>query len=874
MIKLFNLRTLGTLLLVTTISGGLSGCGGVEKTSLNNDKVTYTPEERPIGVLAGEDGEYAPGSAVVLSGRLTGTVTDQTLLWQQTSGTAIAIDDLTQAELSFTAPDVDGIEAFTFSLSAIDANGNVINDGNNQPIVDEVLATVFDPALKVRFEAEDATLSGAVSIAEAGAEQYIGGFSGTGATTDITPGDSVTFTVNVEQSAYYSLYLGYAIPVGYGGKVGMVSTNGVEVDVSLSATGKWESIRVGTISLEAGDNTVEVCCGWNYYRVDYIELIPAATPAAPLPVAPELVNPNASDEALALMEFLTSNYSTVTLTGQTEFPQKIGGTFPLAEFDKIVAATGGDAPAIVAFDFMNYSSSYSGSVDDYTGLTESMIAAHNDKNVIVSALFHWRAPSGTGSGSFNSDDTSFDFAAALADTNSAEYAELIADIDIVSVELKKLADAGIPVLWRPLHEAEGGWFWWGDKGSSALKELWVLMYDRMTNYHELNNLIWLFTHTRDIDENWYPGDNYVDILGYDGYAEPRNDDSITFSAQYSTLKNRYDGKKLVALTETGTIPNVVTMHEQNAWWSFFITWNSTPWSPSANGPDGTEPEIIKANYAAEGVLNLDGVPGGRARIEAGIYDGFEPVAINGWGAQVNWSLTDGLTTSTHWAQSGSTALSVTKDMTTLDSPENIVIQSYPEGGLDVSNASSITFYANALHAGSPNVHVFVKHADGELWPSAVDIPTGGIAFTVDIDGINNLSGFGVRFQNLDAAATAAVYFIDKVTLTDAEGAETIVYDFEPSSDNWSSQIAWSGTTGITTSDLWSSTGVRALALYKDLVAEGSANDIVFQTYPEGGIDVSGKSTLTIVANATGVGSSANAHIFFKAPDGVESWPGR
>ena len=875
--KLSNFKSLGSLLLVASLTGGLTAC--VDETKLNAETVEYEPELRPLGVVAGEDGEFAPGSTVVLSGRLVGTTTNESLLWTQTSGQPIEIADWTQAEISFIAPVVEGIESFTFDLSAIGADGNVIEDENGELLKDDIKVTVFDPAKVLTFEAEDeavATLSGAVSIASSGDEMYVSGHSGSGHTTDITPGDSVTFNVDLdaEKAGYYTLYLGYVIPSDYGGKVGQVITNGVATDVSLSATGQWNSIRVGVVSLEEGNNVIEVCCGWNYYRVDNIQLIPAAAPAGPLPVSPSLVNANATDEALGLIEFLTENYGTSTLSGQTEFPQKIDDSFPLIEFEKVTEATGDDAPAIVAFDYMNYSSSYSGS--DASGLTESIIAAQNEKNIIVSALFHWRAPSGNNEtqGSFYTSGTSFDVEAALADTSSAEYEELIADIDTVSMELKKLADAGIPVLWRPLHEAEGEWFWWGAKGSAALKDLWVLMYDRMTNTHGLNNLIWVFTHTSNLSDDWYPGDMYVDIVGYDGYASPANDANTTFTGQYATLKERHNGKKLVALTETGTIPDASLMHEQNAWWSFFITWNSETWdSNSIIGPQGADPATVDTNYAYEGLINLADVPGGRAKIESGIYESFEPTAANSWEAQVNWSPTDGLTTSTNWSQSGSTSLSVIKDMTALDAPENIVLQTYPAGGLDVSNAQTITIYANALNTGTPNVHVFVKHADGESWPDAINVTEGGVAFSVDVDGVDSLTGFGVRFQNLDSTATAAEYLIDMITLTDADGNESIAYDFEPDSSNWESQIAWSPTTGITTSNEWSNTGSRSLALYKDLAANGAANDIVFQTYPEGGIDVTDKSTITIMANATGVGAGVDAHIFFKAPDGVESWPG-
>jgi mannan endo-1,4-beta-mannosidase len=79
--------------------------------------------------------------------------------------------------------------------------------------------------------------------------------------------------------------------------------------------------------------------------------------------------------------------------------------------------------------------------------------------------------------------------------------------------LKRLRDAGVPVLWRPLHEASGNawhtpWFWWGAKGAEPYKKLWNMMFDRMNNYHGLNNLIWIYSINWDNkDSSWYPGKN-------------------------------------------------------------------------------------------------------------------------------------------------------------------------------------------------------------------------------------------------------------------------------------------------------------------------------------------------------------------------------
>ena len=76
------------------------------------------------------------------------------------------------------------------------------------------------------------------------------------------------------------------------------------------------------------------------------------------------------------------------------------------------------------------------------------------------------------------------------------------------------------LLWRPLHEASGKWFWWGAKGAAPCKALWNLMYDRMVNHHGLTNLIWVW-NSDGADYEWYPGDDKVDILARDFYYYPR-----------------------------------------------------------------------------------------------------------------------------------------------------------------------------------------------------------------------------------------------------------------------------------------------------------------------------------------------------------------
>ena len=127
-----------------------------------------------------------------------------------------------------------------------------------------------------------------------------------------------------------------------------------------------------------------------------------------------------------------------------------------------------------------------------------------NRNGIPALCWHWRDPLRK-TEAFYTKDTDFDVS-KISDPNSAEYIAMVKDIDYISGLLKKLQDDDIPVLWRPLHEASGGWFWWGAKGAESCKKLYRLMYDRMVNYHGLNNLIWVWTSQQN-DMSWYPGDD-------------------------------------------------------------------------------------------------------------------------------------------------------------------------------------------------------------------------------------------------------------------------------------------------------------------------------------------------------------------------------
>ena len=164
---------------------------------------------------------------------------------------------------------------------------------------------------------------------------------------------------------------------------------------------------------------------------------------------------------------------------------------------------------------------------------------------------------------FYKADTEFDATNATVE-GTWENKVFTEDLKNAAAYLKLLRDADIPVLWRPFHEAAGGWFWWG-KDAASFKSLWIAMF----NYFKtegLDNLIWVWT-TEGNDADCYPGDQYVDIVGRDVY----NKETADCVSEYTSIAENY-GNKIVSLSECGTVGLISEQWASGARWSWFMPW--------------------------------------------------------------------------------------------------------------------------------------------------------------------------------------------------------------------------------------------------------------------------------------------------------------
>ncbi len=224
----------------------------------------------------------------------------------------------------------------------------------------------------------------------------------------------------------------------------------------------------------------------------------------------------------------------------------------------------GKYPALNCFDYIHLDDSPSNWID--YGNTK-VVESWWQNNGLVAAMWHWNVPRNKDSDAFAfyTKDTNFDVTKATI-SGTYEYEIVMADFIKIANYLKLLKDKNIPVIWRPLHEGAGGWFWWGSKGAKAYKNLWIMMFEFFKD-KELNNLIWVWTSQMG-DNDWYPGDEYVDIIGRDAYDVI---DAKLLIDDYKALAKLYPNK-MIALSEFGSIANLKTMWNGGAKWLWAMPW--------------------------------------------------------------------------------------------------------------------------------------------------------------------------------------------------------------------------------------------------------------------------------------------------------------
>lgn len=395
------------------------------------------------------------------------------------------------------------------------------------------------------------------------------GYKGKGYVTNISAEEDWSREFELSDSQYYDLTITVASDVPC---VNGIAVNGKKIqDFSASGTGKFEKITFKNIYIESGKVAISLIPEDGGLDVDYLTLT-ASEDISKLDLSiekPALVNKDSDYNAKALYQYLCDSYGKQVILGQHD---TIGTS---AETDMIFKTTG-KYPAIRFGDLMLATEK-----DSITTQTEINTAIDwASKDGIVGYMWHWAAPDDKRE--YYADQTDFDIKKAVTKEDIAELSlddikklqkdgkiseecvALVQDIDTISQQLATLRDEGIAVLWRPLHEASNGDFWWG-KDKESYKWLWKLMYERQTKYHKLNNLIWVWSAQ---NADWYVGDEYCDVLSCDIYDDGNKDAQVNIMLFLQSISKN----KPIAMSECGNFPDIQSIADEKAMWSFIGQW--------------------------------------------------------------------------------------------------------------------------------------------------------------------------------------------------------------------------------------------------------------------------------------------------------------
>ena len=497
--------------------------------------------------------------------------------------------------VSDAASNDDGIKA-VFGEIRTEYNTNL--DLSDYPLTKSDVPADFS----LTVEAESGKLEGnakANDFPDASGGAYVNGVN--------VEGDALTMTADIEYSGFYDMNF---LTMGSEGRVNNVLVDGMKVgDITTNSPAEFGDTLLSYIYLDKGTHEITITPSWGYVDIDCLILTAAATPITEdtYKVEPTLVNPNADENTKRLYKFLCDIYGKYSLAGQYADEGRAS-----SEYEKITAKTG-KTFAVLGLDMGNYSlGSKAHGAESKT--VEYAYDWYKNAGGIVQLCWHWTTPEdyAVNAGdqpwysSFYKEGSKLDLDKIMNGEDDAAYQLLMDDIDNMANELARLRDAGVPVLWRPLHEAAGGWFWWGNCEPESYKKLWNVMYDKMTNEHNLTNLIWVWNGQ---DPAWYPGDETVDINGWDIYAGNHVDSSQ--SGRFDDMATNYGTKtKLIALTENGCVMDPDKVFNDNARWLFWGTW-SDPFTMKLGvviNDEYTTVELLTNAYNHERVLTLDELP--------------------------------------------------------------------------------------------------------------------------------------------------------------------------------------------------------------------------------------------------------------------------
>ncbi|MBE6888954.1 MAG: beta-mannanase [Ruminococcaceae bacterium] len=403
-----------------------------------------------------------------------------------------------------------------------------------------------------------------------------------------------------------SALLAAAMVISLAGCSGSTSSTADSTDASTSASEGTDSGAVEEVKLsepvkvnEDGSIDMDVALA---YETDIDALIASFNEKEVDPTKPVSENSNAA--TLEVFDYLRSIYGKQMLFCQQQMDAK-------ALEDIVYYNATGDLPAMKGFDFIFSTGSY---INNY--MVDEAIKWHEASGGLVTFTWHWNVPRDIdsvdmGAAFYQEEIVNWNQVNAVT-PGTKEYEQVIKDIDTIVIQLQRLEAAGVTVLFRPLHEASGSWFWWGIQDRASVNEqvfqkLWYMIYDRIENYHKLTNIIWIWNGQT---KNCAVHPNSYDIAGIDYYAQEENHSAC--ESQYNQLSGynescyqKYYGEdfvleeepysgKMLAMTECGYMLDPADCTDKDCMWLYYMIWNGD--------------FVYEASESGAAITDFDGTP--------------------------------------------------------------------------------------------------------------------------------------------------------------------------------------------------------------------------------------------------------------------------
>jgi mannan endo-1,4-beta-mannosidase len=243
----------------------------------------------------------------------------------------------------------------------------------------------------------------------------------------------------------------------------------------------------------------------------YLLVLAILIPACLAETSLEPANPNANPQARAMLKYIQSlnaRQDKRLLSGQFT---DAGNGASLRLLNEIHDQTG-HWPAILGADYADFPK---GSLSSKAPNKAAIEYWNQGGLVTLSAhLYNPANPKGGGL-----RDQGVDLNSVLA-SDSETHTRWVQELDLMAAGLQELREAGVVVLWRPFHEMNGDWFWWGGQEPDTFIKVWRHMFDYFTKTKGLDNLLWVYSPNHgEKTAAYYAGDRYVDLVGLDAYTD-------------------------------------------------------------------------------------------------------------------------------------------------------------------------------------------------------------------------------------------------------------------------------------------------------------------------------------------------------------------